>query len=184
MAGKFPYVSSAGPLTKALLQLRKSFPKEVTADTLKKLDIAPNNETYVISTLKFLKIIDENGNKLDAAGKIFVHNDEKFPKEFDPLVRSAYHELFELHGNDAWKLDKAALTQFFRTSDQSSDIVGQRQALTFNCLAGLCGHVPAAEVKASTKSNGKGETKKSSAPSKKTASSTSASSLMKISLRA
>ena len=46
MADKHPYMSGSGGLTSAVNQFRSSFPAEVTAETLKKLGIAPNNESY------------------------------------------------------------------------------------------------------------------------------------------
>ena len=64
MANKYPYVASAGPLVKAVSHLRKSFPKEVTADTLRKLGVAPKNESYVINVLRFLGVVDEEGKKV------------------------------------------------------------------------------------------------------------------------
>src|SRR5690606_20699221 len=112
--GQYPYVASAGPLMKAVTHLRKSFPKEVTADTLRKLGVAPKNESYVINTLRFLGLIDEEGKKVDEKAKALLHNDDAFPKHFADLVREAYEELFELHGENSWTLDRGALTQFFR----------------------------------------------------------------------
>ena len=141
MANKYPYVASAGPLVKTVTHLRKSFPKEVTADTLRKLGVAPKNESYVINVLRFLGVIDEQGAKVDAKAKAFVqHQDEAFAAQFGTLVQEAYEELFELHSSAAWKLDRNALTQFFRTTDHSSDVVGTRQASTFTALAALSGH--------------------------------------------
>jgi len=142
MANKYPYVSSAGPLAKAIDHLRrKSFPKEVTADTLRKLGVAPKNESYVINVLRFLDVVDEEGNKVDAnAGAFDQHKEEEFEREFEKLVRSAYEELFELHGEDAWSMNRTDLTQFFRTTDHSSEIVGTRQAGTFMYLSSLAGH--------------------------------------------
>lgn len=146
MANKYPYVASAGPLVKAVNHLRRSFPKEVTADTLRKLGVAPKNESYVINVLRFLGVVDEEGKKVDGKAKAFVqHRDDSFSSEFEKIVREAYEELFELHGDNAWKLDRGSLTQFFRTSDHSSEVVGTRQASTFSALAALSGHaeVPA-----------------------------------------
>lgn len=141
MANKYPYVASAGPLVKAVSHLRKSFPKEVTADTLRKLGVAPKNESYVINVLRFLGVVDEEGKKVDGKAKAFVqHQDEAFSSEFKKVVREAYEELFELHGDAAWKLDRSSLTQFFRTSDHSTEVVGTRQASTFSALAALSGH--------------------------------------------
>lgn len=146
MVNKYPYVASAGPLVKAVNHLRRSFPKEVTADTLRKLGVAPKNESYVINVLRFLGVVDEEGKKVDGKAKAFVqHQDDAFSSEFEKIVREAYEELFELHGDNAWRLDRGSLTQFFRTSDHSSEVVGTRQASTFSALAALSGHaeVPA-----------------------------------------
>ncbi|MBU0601479.1 MAG: DUF5343 domain-containing protein [Gammaproteobacteria bacterium] len=146
MANKYPYVASAGPLVKAVSHLRKSFPKEVTADTLRKLGVAPKNESYVINVLRFLGVVDEEGKKVDDKAKAFVqHQDDAFSAQFEKIVREAYEELFELHGDNAWKLDRGSLTQFFRTSDHSTEVVGTRQASTFSALAALSGYadVPA-----------------------------------------
>lgn len=151
MANKYPYVSSAGPLVKAVLHLRKSFPKEVTADTLRKLGVAPKNESYVINVLRFLGVIDGEGKKVEAKAKAFVqHEDAAFAAEFEKLVKESYEELFELHGDASWALERDGLTQFFRTTDHSTDVVGTRQASTFAALTALSGHaeIPTPKVSA------------------------------------
>src|SRR5262249_36955879 len=135
MANKYPYVASAGPLLRVVEQLRRSLPKEGAAGTLRKLGAAPKDESYVNNVLRFLCAIDEQGKKVDANARAFVHHkDESFASEFRKLVKEAYEELFELHGDAAWTLDKASLAQFFRTSDHSTEVVGTRQAATFACL--------------------------------------------------
>lgn len=164
MANKYPYVPSAGPLVKTVVHLRKTFPKELTADTLRKLGVAPKNESYVINVLRFLGIIDEEGKKVDAKSKPFVqHQEEAFSAEFGKIVKEAYEELFELHGDTAWTQDRNALTQFFRTTDHSSDVVGTRQAGTFSALAALSGHAEVPTPKASANSK---KTKVSAADNK------------------
>ncbi len=142
MANKYPYVASAGPLVKTIEHLRRrSFPKDVTAETLRKLGVAPKNESYVINVLRFLGVIDDEGKKVDEKANAFIqHKDEEFQKQFEVLVRDAYEELFELYGDNAWSMDRASLTQFFRTSDHSTEIVGTRQAGTFTYLAALSGY--------------------------------------------
>ena len=158
MANKYPYVASAGPLLRTIEHLRRSFPREVTADTLRKLGLAPKNESYVINVLRFLGVIDDQGKKADPNAVAFLqHETDAFAKEFKTLVRDSYEELFELHGDDAWDLDRAALTQFFRTSDHSTDVVGKRQAGTFVTLARLSGYgeVPKSKEVAPPKSIGR-----------------------------
>lgn len=141
MADKHPYVTAPGYLTQVINQFRKSFPTIVTADTLKKLGFAPKNESYILNTLRYLKLIDQDGNKSEIASKVFsLHDDEDFAKEFEKLVMSAYQDLFELRGKDAWQLDSNALITFFRSSDETTDRVGKLQATTFQLLAGFSGH--------------------------------------------
>ncbi len=140
MAAKHPYISSGGPLVQAITQFRKSFPSTVDASTLKKLGIASNNESYIINILKFLKLIDDKGDKTEKAAKTFVfHKDEDFQKSFSAIVSDSYTELFEFHKEDAWTLDDENLITYFRETNQSTEIVGKRQALTFKALAGLSG---------------------------------------------
>lgn len=144
----FPYVVSPGHLPQTVQYLRRSFPKQINAATLKKLGIAPNNESYVINVLKFLGVVDEKGAKVDQKAKVFLQpQDDAFASEFENVVKDAYSELFNLHGDASWALDQAGLVRFFRTTDHSSDIVGKHQAKTFSVLAGLCGHGEPPKVK-------------------------------------
>lgn len=140
MAEKHPYASS-GAVIAAVNQFRKSFPQKVSADTLRKLSIAPKNESYVINTLRFIGAIDLDGNKSEESTATFnLHNDVEFQKSFGEMVKNAYAELFKLHGDGAWDLSLDGLIAFFRNSDQTSDVVGRRQASTFQALASLAGH--------------------------------------------
>jgi len=165
MSEKHPYVSGSGPLFQIVAQLRKSFPAAgVTADTLKKLGLAPSNESYVINILRFIEVIDGEGKKTDEAGKIFnQHDDAVFAKAFSALVRNAYSDLFSLHGDRAWKLDQDSLIQYFRSSNDTSALVGRRQATTFQALSALSGYAEAPATKnvtAKKSSPNKGENAK------------------------
>ncbi|MGH8427420.1 MAG: DUF5343 domain-containing protein [Bryobacteraceae bacterium] len=110
-----PYISGAGNITQIVMQLRKSFPGTINSETVKKLGLAPNNESYVISVLQFIGVIDSEGKKTSEAAKVFSqHKDEDFSKHFGALIQKAYSALFDLHGNDAWKLSNDDLITFFR----------------------------------------------------------------------
>lgn len=98
---RHPYVSGNAGLNAAIAHLKKSFPERVTADTLKKLGIAPNNESYVLNTLRFLGLLDGEGNKVKEAASAFYGDDEQFREGLATLVRTAYEDLFSLHGDDA-----------------------------------------------------------------------------------
>lgn len=140
MPQKFPYTPTAGALVQLLGQLRKSFPPTVDAKTLKKLGLAPNNESYNLSVIRFIGLIDEKGAKNSKHQALFsIADDAKFSAEFAKVVHEAYGELFKLHGDAAWALDKPSLSTFFRQSDGTSAVVGDRQVATFVALAEVSG---------------------------------------------
>lgn len=177
MADKHPYTSGAGGLVAAIAQLRKSFPAKVTAETFKKLGIAPNNETYIINILRFLEIVDAEGNKNAKAASVLVQHDEaEFQNGFAELVQHAYSGLFELHGPDAWAAPIDKLISFFRNSDHTSDIVGRRQATTFQTLATISGKLDGQLPKSASakpkKADGPATKKPAKAASKKPAAAT------------
>jgi hypothetical protein len=62
---RYPYISGPGALVQAFDQLRKSVPSKIDADYLRRFNIAPANESYVIAVLRFIGIIDEEGNHID-----------------------------------------------------------------------------------------------------------------------
>jgi hypothetical protein len=139
---KFPYATTVAGLNTTLEQLRSAFPTPLTADTLKKWGIAQNNESSILQTLRFIRLIDEAGNKnADAAQAFVMHDNVEFGQAFGAIVRKAYDELFKLHGESgAWQLDRDKLITFFRQSDQTSARVGEQQAATFAALAAFAGH--------------------------------------------
>jgi hypothetical protein len=121
--------------------LRKSFPATVTSETVKKLGLANNAESYVINALHFLGIIDEAGKRTEKGREIFAHHDDAaFAKAFAGMVRTAYKELFELRADAAWTMPKDELINFFRRADKTSDVIGTRQAAVFQALRGLAGY--------------------------------------------
>jgi|CXWL01.1.fsa_nt_gi hypothetical protein len=149
MADKHPYVSAPGNLVQVITHFRKSFPSTVTAETLKKLGFAPKNESYILNVLRFLGIIDEEGKRTDTATKIFnLHDNGAFSQEFSKLVKKSYNDLFDLHADDSWDLGSDSLITFFRSTDDTTAIVGKRQAATFQLLAAFAGHgdVPVPKV--------------------------------------
>lgn len=142
MAEKHPYSPGPGGVTAAISQFQKSFPKSVTADTLRKLGIAPKNESYVINVLRFIGAIDADGNRTEAAARVFSKSGADFEKDFEAMLTLAYRDLFALHLEGAWTLPPDKLKAFFRNSDQTSDLVGRLQATTFQLLAAFAGHAP------------------------------------------
>ncbi|AOO84727.1 hypothetical protein BHK69_23635 [Bosea vaviloviae] len=121
--------------------LRKNFPATVSSDTVKKLGLAPKNESYVINVLQHLGLIDEEGKRTEKGhGVMTTHDEAEFEKAFSDLTRAAYADLFDLRGDDAWAMDRNSLISFFRSADKTSDIIGQRQAGVFMALRDLSGY--------------------------------------------
>jgi hypothetical protein len=138
-----PYISGAGNVTQMIGFLRKNFPATVTSDTVKKLGLAPKNESYVINVLQFLGLIDEQGKRTDDGHVVMTKHDESdFRSAFEAIVKSAYSDLFDLRSDEAWTMNKDQLVGYFRSADKTSDIIGGRQAGVFMALRELAGHQP------------------------------------------
>jgi hypothetical protein len=76
-----------------------------------------------------------------------IHNSETFSREFGNQIALSYSQLFELHEDEAWNLNQDELISFFRVTDGSTDIVGKKQAQTFQALASISGHGVSLETK-------------------------------------
>jgi Family of unknown function (DUF5343) len=149
----YPYISGQGAIVQTFSQLRKGFPAKVDAGYLQRFSIAPANESYVISILRFLGLIDEDGNRVQDKTDYFFGDDGSFKSGLEGTLRRAYSQVFDEMGNGALDAPKGDLTHWFRASDKTSDLVGQRQASTFQTLAALAGHgdLPAARSSATKK---------------------------------
>ena len=136
-----PYISGAGNVTQMIGFLRKSFPPTVNSDTVKKLGVAPKNESYVINALQFIGVIDKEGKRTDRGREVLtMHDEEAFKEAFEGLIRDSYKDLFDLRGDDAWTMNKDALIGYFRSADRTSEVIGTRQAALFQAFGALAGH--------------------------------------------
>jgi hypothetical protein len=152
------YISGGGALLKAIQHLRNSLPATIDAAVLKKLGLAPKNESYLLNILQFVGVTGEDGTPTAAARKVFTqHDDGAFSAGLSELLKTAYKDLFILHGDKAWTLEQAALVTYFRQTDQTSVLVGTRQATTFQTLASLAGHGDSPTIRATTPRNSKAE---------------------------
>lgn len=157
----YPYISGQGALVQTVAQLRKGFPGKVDAGYLQRFNIAPANESYVIGILKFLGLIDENGDRIENNTSFFFGNDDSFRSGLEQTMRTSYSLLFDEMGDDAFDTERDELTHWFRAADKTSSLVGQRQASTFQTLAALAGH---GEMPVARSSTTKKAAAKSTAP--------------------
>ena len=141
-------------IVQTFTQLRKMFPAKVDAETLRKLSLAPKNESMVINILRFLGFIDDECKKTALAGTVFnKHQDDAFAAELEKVVSTSYGELFETMGKAAWAADRSTLIGFFRVHDETSEITATRQAIAFETLASLSGHGQSVQPKVAKPKN-------------------------------
>ncbi|MCD1268544.1 hypothetical protein B5M43_006705 [Microbacterium sp. MEC084] len=153
MANTYPYISSIGGLVKAVEQFRRSFPNAVDAAYLKRMKIAPGNESYLINILRFIGLIDDEGVKVEEAANAFFGNEDHFRAGLSEIVSRAYAPVFEELGPDAWTASRDDLAHWFRMVDKTTELIGQRQASTFLALAGLTGRGTPFDAKPTPKSS-------------------------------
>lgn len=141
----YPYTSGQSAIAQTFAQLRKGFPAKVDAGYLQRFGIASANESYIISILRFLELINEDGDRRDENTDFFYGGDEVFRPGLEKRVRAAYSQLFDEMGEETPTVGREALANWFRAADKTSALVGQRQASTFQTLLALAGHgdVPA-----------------------------------------
>jgi hypothetical protein len=144
----YPYTSGQSALVQTFAQLRKGFPAKFDAGYLQRFKIAPANESYIISILRFLGLIDENGDQIGEATSYFFGGDDAFKAGLEAALRDAYSTLVGEMGDAAFTAEKENLTHWFRAADKTSALVGQRQASTFQTLAALAGHGDVPNVRA------------------------------------
>ncbi|OLT45208.1 hypothetical protein BJF85_02130 [Saccharomonospora sp. CUA-673] len=146
-------------------------PSKVDASYLQRFKIAPANESYVISVLRFLGLIGEGG-ELDGGVTGFLYGDESaFRAGLEEALRATYAPLFDEMGDDALDADRDRLTHWFRVVDKTSEVVGKRQASSFLTLAALAGHgeLPASRASAGRKSAGRAGQQQAKRSAKKSA---------------
>ncbi len=142
MQHSYPYISARGNVQKIINHLRENiFPEKISVEDIKNLGIASGEEGKVINVLKFINVIDKNGNKNADAARIFAleSTQELFQEEFGKLIGKAYSELFNLHGKGAWKTNKEQLDIFFGIKKSKGASAAPRKAITFIALAELAG---------------------------------------------
>lgn len=155
MVSTHPYISGPRNVAEMIIHLRKTFPAVVNSETVKKLGLASNNESFVINALQFIGIIDEEGKKTKRGAEVFSLSGDEFAVEFKKLLESSYSDLASLHGEDMWKLTRDQLSNYFRKTDQTSDVIGGRQAGLFQTLATFAGYGEV-DSKPKTKRNSNG----------------------------
>lgn len=136
----YPYISGQSAVVAVFTQLRKNVPPKVDSSYLQRFQIAPANESYVISILRFLGLINEDGDRVEDNTDFLYGDDESFKVGLKEAMRNAYGDLFGDMGDEALDAEKTALAHWFRSSDKTSELVGNRQASTFLTLAALAGH--------------------------------------------
>lgn len=156
---KYPYTSGQAALAATMIQLRKGAPAKVDAQYLQRFELASSNESYVISILRFLGLVAEDGTRIEANTGFLYGDDDAFRAGMDAAMRAAYAELFTDMGDEAVSVGRERLIPWFRATDKTSTLVGGRQASTFMTIAAMAGHGEVPTVRGSG-SAAKGSTAK------------------------
>lgn len=87
--------------TKAVLAVFDRFrgpglPDPVTNATLERIGIPSSNAPRTLQALRFLKLIDEGGNRLPAFNGLRQAKTEEYPGQLAEIVRAAYLPIFEI----------------------------------------------------------------------------------------
>jgi hypothetical protein len=94
----FPYTSGQGAVGQTFAQLRKGFPPKVDAGYLKRFGIASANESYIIAILRFLEVINDDGERREETTEFFFAGDDGFKAGLEKRLRDAYSQVFDEMG--------------------------------------------------------------------------------------
>ncbi len=142
----YPYISGRNNVIKIIEQLHNKFPPSIDIDIIKKFMIAPKAERHIINMLKFLNLIDADGNAVSESEDVFLKFGDDFKTGLSKIIEKAYHKLFSIYGEDAWLLSDEKLLTFFREEDKGAVRSAKDKVKTFKTLAEICGKIEAKET--------------------------------------
>ncbi len=158
---RHPSISGRNNVIKIIEQLQNRFPPSINVDIIKKFMIAPKAERSIIYMLKFLNLIDADGNAVSESEDVFLKPGDDFKIGFSKIIEKAYHKLFTIYGEDAWLLGDEKLLTFFREEDKGAVRVGEDRVKTFKTLAEIIGkREPQSKAAAQVKSSATTKTNK------------------------
>jgi hypothetical protein len=115
-------------------------PDKFTVDHLKKLGFTSSNDRAVIPLLKDLGLLNDDGTP---APRYHAYRDKSRSKAvLGEALRDAYADIFHLTEKPT-KTDKQAIEGLFKSTHNTSDVVAERQAMTFLALLDLADIGPA-----------------------------------------
>jgi hypothetical protein len=105
-----PYVA-VGALSEFLDRIKSiNLPSEITTSALEKIGISKSNALALVSALRFLDLVKDDGTPTDKLRSLQASGDE-FKANLESVVRSAYTDLFSLL--DPTKDDREHLRNYF-----------------------------------------------------------------------
>jgi hypothetical protein len=126
-----PY-SRLEPVKKVIERIRaRGLPSPMNSGVLGDLGIAEGNAYQVMQTLKFLKLVDGEGNLTDAYQQLHEASTDEYKPVLAGILRQAYNSIFEIV--DPAKDDTNRINDAFRRFEPK----GQRNRMTWLFL-GLC----------------------------------------------
>lgn len=131
-----PYLVSKGWFLKAFEKFGKIKLDKITRETIKSFNLtSPGNESKMINALKFLKIINEEGNVDQEKYKIFSYSDEKRKEELKKIMEEVYKDIFNELNIEKSNYDD--LKDYFIHKYNYNKFQAEKASLTFIFLADL-----------------------------------------------
>ena len=74
----------------------RGLPSPVTQETLVTIGIPAGNSPRTVQALRFLKLIDDEGNHTESMSKISRANSDEYAQVLAEIIRAAYHAVFTI----------------------------------------------------------------------------------------
>ncbi|MDD5012615.1 MAG: DUF5343 domain-containing protein [Candidatus Nanoarchaeia archaeon] len=133
-----PYLVAKPWILKAFEKFGKTRLDKIKRETIRNFNItSPGNESKLINAIKFLGIINDDGEINQEKYKIFSYSEEKKKEELKKIIEESYKNLF--NDVDIQKMNFDDLKDYFTHKYNFSGVQAERASLIFIFLCDLSG---------------------------------------------
>lgn len=152
-----PYAPLANVVGLIRRRREKGLPEVLSADKLIQMSIPEGNVSRTLQGLRFLNLIDEEGRQLPLFNRLALAKANEYPGVLAEVIRSAYHDVFTIIGDNPQNVTDIELLDAFRVYQPEAQ--RSRMIILFRGLcqeAGLlAGGPPEARMRARSATSGK-----------------------------
>lgn len=128
-----PYAALAPVIALIRRRRERSLPDPLNTEKLIQLGISEGNISRVLQTLRFLNLIDEEGYQTEGFNRIARAKEQEYPDILAEIIKGAYHDVFNIIGDDLNQVTDIELNDAFRLCQPESQ--RNRMIILFR---GLC----------------------------------------------